>query len=62
MCEIRHLADADEWSTAYGLYQDRYRQTDGAWLITERRYRSLARTGGNAGIFGLPSPLTGFAR
>lgn len=57
MCEIRHVADTDEWSTAYGLYQDRYRKIDGSWWITQRRYRSLARTGTNAGIFGLPPEL-----
>lgn len=62
MCEIRHVADTDEWSTAYGLYQDRYLKTDGEWWITERRYRSLARTGSNAGIFGVPPTLPQFSR
>lgn len=62
MCEIRHVADPDEWSTAYGLYQDRYRLVDGTWWITERRYRSLARTGSNAGVFGLPPGLAPFRR
>ena len=62
MCEIRHLAEDDEWSTAYGLYQDRYRKIDGTWWVTERRYRSLARTGLNAGIFGMPSDLRSIAR
>src|SRR5690349_19964682 len=38
MCEIRHSAAVDsatdeEWSTAYGLYQDSYRKTDGTWWI-----------------------------
>ncbi len=60
MCELRHLADSDEWSTAYGLYQDRYRKTDGAWWVVDRRYRSLARTGANAGIFGVPPDLPAF--
>jgi hypothetical protein len=57
MCEIRHVAEADEWSTAYGLYQDRYQRIDGGWWITARRYRSLARTGTNAGVFGIPADL-----
>lgn len=62
MCEIRHLTDSDEWSTAYGLYLDRYRKTDGTWWVTQRRYRSLARTGINAGIFGVPPDLPGLGR
>src|SRR5262249_43551135 len=62
MCEIRHLVDGDEWSTAYGLYQDRYQRIEGAWWIPERRYRSLARTGTNAGIFGIPDDLPPFRR
>jgi SnoaL-like domain len=66
MCEIRHAADdssdEDGWSTAYGLYQDRYRKTGGTWWVTQRRYRSLARTGSNAGIFGVPPDLPGFGR
>jgi hypothetical protein len=57
MCEIRHVAEADEWSTAYGLYQDRYQRIDAGWWITARRYRSLARTGTNAGVFGIPADL-----
>jgi SnoaL-like domain len=57
MCEIRHESASDEWSTAYGLYQDRYRRVDGAWWFADRRYRSLARNGSNAGIFGLPDGL-----
>jgi hypothetical protein len=67
MCEIRHSAAdvstaSDGWSTAYGLYQDTYRKTGGIWWVTQRRYRSLARTGSNAGIFGVPPDLPGFAR
>jgi hypothetical protein len=62
MCEIRHHAADDEWSTAYGIYQDRYRRVDGQWWFAERRYRSLARTGTNAGIFGLPPDLAPLGR
>ena len=58
MCEIRHHgpddADAGTWSTAYGVYQDTVVRTDGAWRFADRRYRSLARTGG-AGVV-LPFP------
>jgi len=54
MCEIRHERAAEEWNTAYGLYQDRYRKVDGAWWFADRRYRSLARTGHAGAILGLP--------
>ena len=57
MCEIRHHSQESEWSTAYGLYSDVYRKVDGTWWFAERHYRSLARTGPNAGIFGLPPDL-----
>ncbi|HTR70466.1 MAG TPA: nuclear transport factor 2 family protein [Mycobacteriales bacterium] len=61
MCEIRHTTSG-EWSTAYGLYQDDYRREDGAWKIAGRRYRSLARTGANEGVFGIPTDLPPFSR
>lgn len=58
MCEIRHEsesdADADAWHNAYGRYEDRYRRVDGRWRIAGRRYRSLARTGPDPAVFGLP--------
>ncbi|MGN6474682.1 MAG: nuclear transport factor 2 family protein [Mycobacteriales bacterium] len=62
MCEIRHHTHEDEWSTAYGLYSDRYRKVDGTWWFADRRYRSMARTGPNAGIFGLPADLPALGR
>jgi len=62
MCEIRHEIAVDEWSTAYGLYQDRYCRADGQWWFASRHYRSLARTGPQAGIFGLPPGLTSMGR
>lgn len=62
MCEIRHHRDEAVWSTAYGLYTDRYRKVDGTWWFSERRYRSLARTGPQEGIFGLPPDLTQLGR
>lgn len=62
MCEIRHHAAEDVWSTAYGLYQDVYRKVDGQWWFADRRYRSLARTGPQAGIFSLPADLPPLGR
>ncbi|HVV76354.1 MAG TPA: nuclear transport factor 2 family protein [Mycobacteriales bacterium] len=70
MCEIRHHADVagqqrptgDGWSTAYGLYSDRYRKVGGTWWFAERHYRSLARTGPQAGIFGAPPGLQPIGR
>lgn len=62
MCEIRHESATDDWSTAYGLYQDTYRRVDATWWIADRRYRSLARTGSNHGIFGIPEGLSRFNR
>lgn len=71
MCEIRHhtaaALDGDQsstgvWSTAYGLYSDRYRKVDGTWWFAERHYRSLARTGPQEGIFGLPPDLPRIGR
>jgi hypothetical protein len=54
MCEIRRDAATSDWTTAYGLYQDRYQRLDGKWWFADRRYRSLARTGPQGGAFGIP--------
>jgi hypothetical protein len=62
MCEIRHESATDEWSKAYGLYQDLYRRVDSRWWFAQRRYRSLARNGSAAGVFGLPTGLELFSR
>jgi hypothetical protein len=62
MCEIRHEIAIDDWTTAYGIYQDRYRKVDGRWWFAARRYRSLARTGPQNGIFGVPPDLPQFGR
>jgi hypothetical protein len=62
MCEIRHHLDEDVWSTAYGMYQDRYRKVDEHWWFAERHYRSLARTGPQAGVFGVPAGLPALGR
>lgn len=57
LCEVRHDGDADTWSTAFGLYQDRYQRVDGRWWFVQRRYRSLARRSGETVVFGLPEEL-----
>jgi hypothetical protein len=62
MCEIRRDASTAEWSTAYGLYQDSYRKLDDVWWFADRRYRSLARTGPNGGVFGIPDGLDALDR
>ncbi|MBV9870946.1 MAG: nuclear transport factor 2 family protein [Frankiaceae bacterium] len=62
MSEIRREAATGDWSTAYGLYQDRYVRVDNQWWFTNRRYRSLARTGVDGGVFGVPDGLELFTR
>jgi hypothetical protein len=62
MCEIRHAAAEDDWTFAYGLYQDQYVHVDKRWWFGARSYRSLARTGPQAGVFGLASGLEPFGR
>jgi hypothetical protein len=62
MSEIRREAATSEWTTTYGLYQDRYRRVDGRWWFADRHYRSLARTGANGGVFGVPADLERFGR
>lgn len=57
MCEHRRDGASREWSTAYGLYLDRYRRVDGRWWIAGRSYRSLARTGPDGGAFPFPPDL-----
>jgi len=57
MCEVRHDGASDSWQNAHGVYQDRYVRLDGRWWIAARRYRSMARTGPGAGVFGLPPDL-----
>lgn len=58
MCEVRCAAtdngDAGEWSTAFGLYRDRFVRRDGRWWFGARRYRSLARTGAEGAVLPFP--------
>lgn len=62
MCEIRHDTAGDEWSVAHGLYQDTYAKVGDRWWFAARSYRSLARTGPQAGVFGVPDDLEPFGR
>lgn len=55
MCEIRRDVDTLDWSTAYGVYHDRYRRTDDGWRFARRDYRSLTRTDGE--VFPFPHHL-----
>lgn len=43
MVEVRQERATQEWSNAFGLYQDDYVVYDGRWRFARRRYRSLAR-------------------
>ena len=61
MCEIRHDAASepnDAWSTAQGCYQDDYVRIADGWRFAARQYRSMARTGAEAAILGLPPDFT----
>lgn len=62
MTEIRHETAIDAWHNAYGVYQDRYVRLDGRWWIAERHYRSMARTGPEPAVVGLPPGLDPFTR
>jgi hypothetical protein len=57
LCEIRHEPDRGAWSTAHGVYRDRYVLVDRRWRIAERHYRSMARTGPDEAVLGLPPDL-----
>jgi hypothetical protein len=57
MCEIRHDTASDEWQVAHGCYQDRYQRVDDRWWFADRHYRSMARTGPDGAVFGLPAGL-----
>lgn len=43
MVEVRQERDSQEWSNAFGLYQDNYAFDGKRWRFADRRYRSLAR-------------------
>lgn len=54
ICEIRHEIASGRWHNAYGVYEDNYLKRDGRWWMAARRYRSMARTGPDEAIFGVP--------
>jgi hypothetical protein len=56
MCEIRRDVGTGDWSTAYGVYHDRYRRVDGRWRFARRDYQSLTRTDGP--VFAFPHHLS----
>jgi hypothetical protein len=53
-CELRQEATTGHWTNTFGVYHDRYDQTDGRWRFAQRRYQSLARTG-RAVVFPFPA-------
>ncbi len=55
MCEIRHDRTTDTWQNAHGRYEDEYVRLDGRWRFAARSYRSMARTGPDGIILGLPA-------
>lgn len=42
--ELRQERAGHRWTTAFGLYRDRYRKQDDVWRFAARDYTSLART------------------
>jgi SnoaL-like domain len=55
MSELRQFASNGRWSQIYGLYRDEYRRVDGRWMISARRYQSLARPNRDIEIFPIPT-------
>ena len=55
MCELRQDEATQRFTTAFGLYHDRYVLEEGRWWFAQRRYHSLARHGGVLDVFGLPA-------
>jgi hypothetical protein len=62
MCEVRHDAASDTWPNAHGVYEDDYRRVDGRWWFAARRYRSMARTGSEGVVLGLPDSFGAWPR
>ena len=55
MCELRQDGATGRFSTAFGLYHDRYVFDGSRWWFGARRYHSLARHGGVLDVFPLPT-------
>ena len=55
MCELRQDASSGAFTTAFGLYHDRYVFDRGRWWFARRQYHSLARHGGVLDVFPLPA-------
>ncbi|MFN8052135.1 MAG: nuclear transport factor 2 family protein [Acidimicrobiales bacterium] len=54
MWELRQEAASGRWTNAFGLYRDRYVRHEGRWVIAQRTYSSLARTGPDNEVFTIP--------
>jgi hypothetical protein len=55
--ELRQARADHRWSTAYGLYRDRYRKVGDRWCFARRDYSSLARSapdGDGMDVFPIP--------
>ena len=55
MSELRQQRDTGRWTTAFGLYHDRYVLDDDRWRFAERRYHSVARSSHQLDVFPLPA-------
>jgi len=54
MSELRQQRDTGRWTTAFGLYHDRYVLDGDRWKFAERRYHSVARSSQHLDVFPLP--------
>jgi len=55
MCEVRQDEATGRFTTAFGLYHDRYLLDGGRWWFAARRYHSLARHAGTLDVFPFPT-------
>ena len=51
--EIRSDRGTGRWTNAFGVYADRYTKQGERWVIAQRSYSSLARTGPDLEVFGM---------
>ena len=52
--EIRQDAASGRFTSAFGVYQDRYAKVRGRWVFAQRSYSSLARSAPDLEVFGFP--------